>query len=112
MERKPAAILAYLALEGRTPRAHLAGLLWPEVSSSTARGNLRKLLSRLRGFVGGELVLTDAGENARVREGVAVDALRLQRLAFDGRKRSGLGREGGKWGLEEYLEVKYVSLGL
>jgi succinate semialdehyde dehydrogenase (EC 1.2.1.16) len=31
---------------------------------------------------------------------------------FGGRKRSGLWREGGKWGLEEYLEVKYVSLGL
>lgn len=94
LERKPAAILAYLALEGRTPRAHLAGLLWPEVSSSTARGNLRKLLSRLRGFAGGELVLTDAGENARLREGVAVDALRLQRLAFDGDNISAARLEG------------------
>ena len=28
---------------------------------------------------------------------------------FGGMKQSGLGREGGRWGLEEYLEVKYVS---
>ncbi len=31
---------------------------------------------------------------------------------FGGTKHSGIGREGGKWGLEEYLEVKYVSIGL
>ncbi len=31
---------------------------------------------------------------------------------FGGFKASGVGREGGKWGIEEYLEVKYVSLGL
>jgi succinate-semialdehyde dehydrogenase/glutarate-semialdehyde dehydrogenase len=27
-------------------------------------------------------------------------------------KDSGIGREGGRWGLEEYLEVKLVSIGL
>lgn len=31
---------------------------------------------------------------------------------FGGIKQSGIGREGGKWGLEEYLEVKYVSVGV
>ncbi len=31
---------------------------------------------------------------------------------FGGIKDSGLGREGGKWGLEEYLDVKFVSLRL
>src|SRR5438105_7949758 len=30
---------------------------------------------------------------------------------FGGVKQSGLGREGSKYGLEEYLEVKYVLLG-
>ncbi len=30
---------------------------------------------------------------------------------FGGVKESGLGREGGRWGIEEYLDVKYVSLG-
>lgn len=31
---------------------------------------------------------------------------------FGGVKQSGLGREGGPQGIEEYLEVKYVSMGL
>ncbi|NTW03608.1 MAG: aldehyde dehydrogenase family protein, partial [Oscillochloris sp.] len=31
---------------------------------------------------------------------------------FGGFKQSGLGREGGPQGIDEYLEVKYISLGL
>ncbi|MFP7223927.1 NAD-dependent succinate-semialdehyde dehydrogenase [Priestia filamentosa] len=31
---------------------------------------------------------------------------------FGGMKESGLGREGGHHGIEEYLEVKYISIGL
>lgn len=33
-------------------------------------------------------------------------------VPFGGVKQSGLGREGGHWGIEEYLETKYISLGL
>ena len=31
--------------------------------------------------------------------------------AFGGFKESGLGREGSKHGIEEYLEIKYVCIG-
>ena len=34
------------------------------------------------------------------------------RAPFGGMKQSGLGREGSKYGLDEFLEVKYVCLGL
>ena len=30
---------------------------------------------------------------------------------FGGVKESGLGREGGLYGIEEYLEVKYLAIG-
>jgi len=32
-------------------------------------------------------------------------------LAHGGFKQSGLGREGGRSGIDEYLETKYVNLG-
>ncbi|WP_307408100.1 NAD-dependent succinate-semialdehyde dehydrogenase [Neobacillus ginsengisoli] len=33
-------------------------------------------------------------------------------VPFGGYKESGLGREGGHYGIEEFLEVKYISIGL
>ena len=30
---------------------------------------------------------------------------------FGGVKQSGLGREGSKYGIDEYLEIKYIVLG-
>lgn len=62
LERKTAALLAYLALEGPTDRSTLAGLLWPSVVESKARNNLRQCLHRMRAHPGsiqgsGELAL-------------------------------------------------------
>jgi succinate-semialdehyde dehydrogenase/glutarate-semialdehyde dehydrogenase len=31
---------------------------------------------------------------------------------FGGMKQSGIGREGGRYGIEEYLETKYVCMGM
>jgi DNA-binding SARP family transcriptional activator len=55
-ERKTLALLAYLALEGRTPRGKLAGLLWPDTPESAARNNLVHLLKRLKSNTGAELI--------------------------------------------------------
>lgn len=33
-------------------------------------------------------------------------------VPFGGMKMSGLGREGGHWGIEEFLDIKYISMGL
>ena len=48
LERKQAAVIAWLAAHGPTPRSRLAGLLWPEATEQRARGNLRQRLSKLR----------------------------------------------------------------
>ncbi|HYO69822.1 MAG TPA: AAA family ATPase [Archangium sp.] len=53
LERKMAALLAYLALEGETARPILAGLLWPDSREPTARNNLSQVLRRLRELLAG-----------------------------------------------------------
>ncbi len=62
------------------------------------------------------LYTRDASRLIRVAEGLeygiigANDGLpSTPQAPFGGVKESGLGREGGKWGLEEYLETKFVS---
>lgn len=60
LERKHAALLAWLWLEGPTPRPRLAALLWPGTREERARGNLRQRLSLLR-QAWGDWVHDDAG---------------------------------------------------
>ena len=61
LERKQALLLAYLWIEGPTPRGKLAGLLWPEAAEARARGNLRQRLSVLRQAAGVDLVADQRG---------------------------------------------------
>jgi succinate-semialdehyde dehydrogenase / glutarate-semialdehyde dehydrogenase len=58
-------------------------------------------------------------EAIRIAEGLEYGIIGLNdglpstpQAPFGGFKQSGLGREGGHHGIEEYLEVKYISLGL
>lgn len=43
--------------------------------------------------------------------GVNTPALANEMAPFGGLKQSGIGREGSKYGIEEYLEIKYLALG-
>ncbi|WP_318778161.1 ATP-binding protein, partial [Meiothermus sp.] len=82
IERKTAGILAYLTLEGPTPRSRLAGLLWPDSSEATARNNLAQALRRLRQAVGAELV---SGGDVLELQGLEVDVAALEVAHFAGR---------------------------
>jgi DNA-binding SARP family transcriptional activator len=52
---RDAALLAWLAIEGPTPRERLGALLWPESSEAQARNSLRQRLFQMRKAVGREL---------------------------------------------------------
>jgi DNA-binding SARP family transcriptional activator/tetratricopeptide (TPR) repeat protein len=56
LARRDAALLAWLALRGPTPRAQLAVLLWPDSGEEAARNSLRQRLFQLRKLTGSELV--------------------------------------------------------
>ena len=57
---RDAALLAWLALEGPTPRARLAELLWPDSDADAARNALRQRLFQLRKTLGFEAVVGSA----------------------------------------------------
>ena len=41
---------------------------------------------------------------------IAETALRREQAVVDGMKESGMGREGSKYGIEDWLELKYLAL--
>jgi len=72
---REAALLAWLAIEGPSPRARLAALFWPQAGAEQARANLRQALLRLR-RVAGELIVETEGQLRLAAE--------VQRLPADG----------------------------
>ncbi len=65
------ALLAWLALEGPTPRARLAQLLWPESEPESARNALRQRLFQLKKLLGVDVVSGSA--TLALAEGMAHD---------------------------------------
>jgi len=55
---RDAALLAWLALEGPTPRNRLAQLLWPQSEPEAARNALRQRLFKLHRLFGGDSLVT------------------------------------------------------
>ncbi|AKU93126.1 transcriptional regulator, AfsR/DnrI/RedD family [Vulgatibacter incomptus] len=82
LERKTAALLAVLAVDGPTSRSRIAGLLWPDSDEARARANLRQALSRLRKLTNVDLV--DAGDPLQLADGVDVDLRDLRRTLLGG----------------------------
>lgn len=60
LSAREAGLLAWLHLEGPSPRARIAGLLWPGGDESQARANLRQALVRLK-RAAGEVLAESAG---------------------------------------------------
>jgi DNA-binding SARP family transcriptional activator len=60
LSAREAGLLAWLHLEGPSPRARVAGLLWPAGDESQARANLRQALVRLK-RAAGEVLAESAG---------------------------------------------------
>lgn len=100
LERRSAALLSYLSLEGPTPRSRLAGLLWPDSTEDAARANLRQRLKRLRELLGTELVVPD--ETLKLRPDLEVDAVQLESLAFIGEYDAALQLDGALLEAHDY----------
>lgn len=82
LERKAAALLALVAVDGTQTRARLAAMLWPEATAAAARNSLRQRLFRLQRAAGAELVVGQ--EELRLADGVGHDLDdALERLAHD-----------------------------
>lgn len=81
-ERKTAALLTYLALEGTMPRSKLAGLLWPDAPERGARNNLAALAQRLKKL--SRTPLLTGTDPLGVTNALEVDAAKLKVATLTG----------------------------
>lgn len=102
-ERKTAALLTYLALEGPTTRSRIAGLLWPDSEEATARNNLSQLLRRLKGLLSGEFIYTEG--TLQLSELLEVDAAQLKADALSGNAEQVVKLYGDLLGTHDYDDL-------
>ncbi|MFE8602017.1 ATP-binding protein [Archangium violaceum] len=81
LERRAATLLAYLGMEGSSPKHFLSGLLWPDSPPTTARNNMRQLLRRLRLACGGLEVVKADTERLEPGAELTVDVAHLKSAA-------------------------------
>ena len=72
-------LAALLALRGQQARAHLAGVLWPDVPEERAQASLRAALSGVRRHASD--LVGDGNGDLHLADGVAVDVVEFRRHA-------------------------------
>jgi DNA-binding SARP family transcriptional activator len=103
LERKDAALLALLAVDGATPRSKAASLLWPDVDDDAARNNLRQRLHRLRKRAARDVAVS-VNDVLRLADDVIHDLTGLQgRLADDAA--AGTGELLGSFDYEDCVDL-------
>ncbi len=103
LERKDAALLALLAVDGPTSRSRAAALLWPDAESQKARNSLRQRLFRLRRAAGSDIVEESAA--LALAPGVVHDVASVRgQLAQD--PAAAAGEFLGTFGYEDCAELE------
>lgn len=103
LERKTAALLTYLALEGPSSRSRLAGLFWPDTSEKAARNNLSQVTRRLRSLTGA--ILVTGNDLLQLTPDLEVDAAEMKLLAFSGAHADVLKYKGTLLATSDYDEL-------
>ena len=88
-----AALLAWLAVEGATPRARVAALLWSEADAESARNSLRQRLFKLKRQLG--VVLVDGSTVLQLAPGVVHDLAEADSVLAE--QAAPLGAEFDQW---------------
>ncbi|MGF2508558.1 aldehyde dehydrogenase family protein, partial [Ralstonia pseudosolanacearum] len=91
---------------------------WPTSSPSSWKSGSRQAAANDTEFgLAAYFYTRDLGRAWRVSEalesgmvGVNTGLISTAEAPFGGVKQSGLGREGSKYGIDEYLEIKYVCM--
>jgi succinate-semialdehyde dehydrogenase/glutarate-semialdehyde dehydrogenase len=114
----PPTVLTDVPSSARLAREEIFGPVAPITTFTDEQDAVRAANDTEFGLVS-YLYTRDIGRAVRLAEQLESGMVGLNRglvsdpaAPFGGVKQSGLGREGGTGGIDEYLEVKYVALGL